>query len=325
MESLDKLVKGNNKKYLYIFGGVIITAIVLWYLFKDAADTVVSKAEVDVNASDYDPASLKSAAFAKYKAGLATATSETEKAALKKEYDAEIANIEKTALLQSQYYELFGSYPKSNMTADMIQEAIDIENQSLFDTAASKYKAETNSNPPASCKTASAIYAALDSWKANQKVVQQNKVETDNWNSEKVRLDGIVQQLCERTMFNYAKWNYKAGGVMEPVNKAMQEKANVRNFIYITRQFVNNATPENNKKAKMYPANGIQKLYCIANDLIGGSNNHTKMQSLVRDLYNSMDKIYKDGYNVNGQGKVIDKAGKVITDYSGIVFFSGSR
>ena len=325
MESLDKLVKGNNKKYLYIFGGVIITAIVLWYLFKDAANTVVSKAEVDVNASDYDPASLKSAALAKYKAGLATATSETEKAALKKEYDAEIANIEKTALLQSQYYDLFGSYPKANMTADMIQEAIDIENQSLFDTAASKYKAETNSNPPASCKTASAIYAALDSWKANQKVVQQNKVETDNWNSEKVRLDGIVQNLCSKTMFSYAKWNANSGGIHGAVDAAMKEKANVRNFIYITRRFVDNAQPENNNKANFHPANGIQKLYCYAKDLIGGTNNNTDVQQYAMNLYNSMNKVFNLGYDVNGQGKVIDKAGKVITDYSGIVFFSGSR
>lgn len=322
---VQNIIKGQNRKYLYIFGGVIITAIVLWYLFKDAANTVTKSAEIDVNATDYDPSAEKAKAFASYHAKLLTATTETEKAALKKEYEAEIANIEKTALLQSQYYELFGSYPKSNMTADMIQEAIDIENQSLFDTAASKYKAETNSTPPASCKTASAIYAALDSWKANQKVEQQNKVETDNWNSEKVRLDGIVQNLCSKTMFSYAKWNTNSGGVHGVVDAAMKEKANVRNFIYITRRFVDNAQPEDNNKANFHPANGIQKLYCYAKDLIGGTNNNTDVQQYAMNLYNSMNKVFNLGYDVNGQGKVIDKAGKVITDYSGIVFFSGSR
>lgn len=315
MESLDKLIKGNNKKYLYIFGGVIITAIVLWYLFKDAATTVTKSAEIDVNATDYDPSAEKAKAFASYQAKLLTATTETEKAALKKEYDAEVANIEKTALLQSQYYELFGSYPKSNMTADMIQEAIDIENQSLFDTAASKYKAETNSNPPASCKTASAIYAALDSWKASQKMATQNKKEMDNWNSEKVRLDGIVQNLCSKTMFSYAKWNTNSGGVHGAVDAAMKEKANVRNFIYITRRFVDNARPEDNNKANFHPANGIQKLYCYAKDLIGGTNNNTDVQQYAMNLYNSMNKVFNLGYDVDDYGNITVK-GKVITDYA---------
>lgn len=312
---VQNIIKGQNKKYLYIFGGVIITAIVLWYLFKDAATTVTKSAEIDVNATDYDPSAEKAKAYASYQAKLLTATTETEKAALKKEYEAEIANIEKTALLQSQYYELFGSYPKSNMTADMIQEAIDIENQSLFDTAASKYKAETNSNPPASCKTASAIYAALDSWKASQKMATQNKKEMDNWNSEKVRLDGIVQNLCSKTMFSYAKWNTNSGGVHGAVDAAMKEKANVRNFIYITRRFVDNAKPEDNNKANFHPANGIQKLYCYAKDLIGGTNNNTDVQQYAMNLYNSMNKVFNLGYDVDDYGNITIK-GKVITDYA---------
>lgn len=312
---VQNIIKGQNRKYLYIFGGVIITAIVLWYLFKDAATTVTKSAEIDVNATDYDPSAEKAKAYASYQAKLLTATTETEKAALKKEYDAEVANIEKTALLQSQYYELFGSYPKSNMTADMIQEAIDIENQSLFDTAASKYKAETNSNPPASCKTASAIYAALDSWKASQKMATQNKKAMDNWNSEKVRLDGIVQNLCSKTMFSYAKWNTNSGGVHGAVDAAMKEKANVRNFIYITRRFVDNAQPEDNNKANFHPANGIQKLYCYAKDLIGGTNNNTDVQQYAMNLYNSMNKVFNLGYDVDDYGNITIK-GKVITDYA---------
>lgn len=275
MESLDKLIKGNNKKYLYIFGGVIITAIVLWYLFKDAATTVTKSAEIDVNATDYDPSAEKAKAFASYQAKLLTATTETEKAALKKEYEAEIANIEKTALLQSQYYELFGSYPKSNMTADMIQEAIDIENQSLFDTAASKYKAETNSNPPANCKTASAIYAALDSWKAEEQTNKTNEAKMKEFSARMSNYMFIVRELRN----NMLKWgsNANSGSIEVAVARFEELYSNDKpGFVWCTNNYYETMPRQRNNNAGLAAANGLQQLECIGNALTAITNGNAR-------------------------------------------------
>lgn len=312
MESLDKLIKGQNRKYLYIFGGVIITAIVLWYLFKDAATTVTKSAEIDVNATDYDPSAEKAKAFASYQAKLLTATTETEKAALKKEYEAEIANIEKTALLQSQYYELFGSYPKSNMTADMIQEAIDIENQSLFDTAASKYKAETNSNPPASCKTASAIYAALDSWKAQKKSADTNKAKMDEFSAKTANYMFIVRELRNQM----SKWAYNkySGDIEVAVARFEELYSNDKpGFVWCTNYYVETMPRQRNNRAGLKAADGLQQLECIGNRQTAITNENT--QGRCASMAILMHQVIDNGLDVDDYGNITVK-GKVITDYA---------
>lgn len=325
---VQNIIKGQNRKYLYIFGGVIITAIVLWYLFKDSVNTVLQGPAKDPNASDYDPVAEKSAINAEYAAKIAAAEAAGDQkqiAELELEKEERLEDVDRRADLMDDYYEAIKAYPPDTMTADMMEQRIQQKQTQDYNLAVSKYKARTNSNPPSNLKTAEQVNAALESWIAADNVAKQNAKDAEEWNNVKPALDQKAQALIRNTMFNFARLNTNSGSVHGVVVSALNEKSKPRNFLYLTQQFMANGTPENNNLAGFHPANPIQKLYCIANDKIGGTLANTDVMAEVRELYNAMDAAYKLGYTVDGNGKVRDSKGNIVTDYKDLVFFSGRR
>lgn len=336
------------KKYGPIIGGVIITALVLWYLFKDSVETVTSATTVNTNASSYSLKEDKAAIKAEYNTQIAAATSESEKAKLKAELEAELEAAEERDLLFVEYYERFKSYPKTSQSNASIQAEIDSYDRRAYNVAVEEYLQYTTANPPSDCTTAEKVYAALDKYKANEKAeankkkaVDAEQKKKDEWSARKKELNDYVNRLNSRFLFKNCKLQTQSDEVWEITQQCL-DLPDRRDIVYLTTECRATCQWEEDSKFGKRGAmmNGLlykhvedsqrgpgwlstrNKMYLYWNDRIPWNVGfNPDVAALVKRLYNEMTAAWDyQGQNgdagnhlvVNDLGEVTWK-GKVIT------------